>query len=157
IGYFMAPTEGMDPKGPHFWWGDYVAEGFVLTFVQGKMVSQLALLFGVGLALQAGRASAAGRPFTGYYPRRPVLLFLAGLAHALLLWYGDILTSYAIVGVIALFISRLGQKGVLGFLIGCLCWFYGWALLGAAVEALVLVLGNVPAGTTPSGPSPLDN
>jgi uncharacterized protein len=134
ITFFMAPTRWLEPQVKETWWGDPIAAALSLFFAQGKMISQLAVLFGVGLALQADRAKAAGRPFTGYYLRRQGLLFLLGLAHTLLLWYGDILASYAIVGVGALFLSRLGQRGLLWCAAGLLSFVYALFVLMAFLD-----------------------
>jgi uncharacterized protein len=147
ISFFMAPSPGFSPHVPDSWWGDYVVKAFNLL-IEGKMMSQLAMLFGAGLALQADRARAAGRPFTAYYLRRQGLLFLLGISHALLLWYGDILASYAIVGAIALFLSRLGQRGILWSLAGCLAWVYGW-LLVFVVGMVVVFLVRGGGDATP--------
>jgi uncharacterized protein len=151
IDFFMAPTEGMEPKVPVTWWGDRVAAALTMFFAQGKMISQLAILFGAGLALQADRARAAGRPFAGYYIRRQALLFFIGLAHALLLWYGDILASYAIVGMGALLLSRLGQRGLLWCVAGLLLWVYGRAVVGTILAA---VFGGEAALATARGEQP---
>src|SRR5262245_23489296 len=69
ISFFSSPASGFTPHVPDSWWGDYVVRAMNI-FVEGKMMSQLAMLFGAGLALQADRARAAGRPFTRYYLRR---------------------------------------------------------------------------------------
>jgi uncharacterized protein len=108
---------------------DRVAVSLTLFFIDNKFITLFSILFGAGLALQADRANAAGRPFTAYYLRRLGLLFLIGLAHALLLWFGDILTSYAIVGVFALFLSRLRPRGVWVSMAVCFAWSYALLLL----------------------------
>ncbi|MEI7931757.1 MAG: DUF418 domain-containing protein [Alphaproteobacteria bacterium] len=66
--------------------------------VEGKMRSLFAMLFGASAALMAERASGRPGPATLHY-RRMVWLFVFGLVHAYLLWWGDILTLYAVAGL----------------------------------------------------------
>jgi uncharacterized protein len=70
-------------------------------------VSLFALLFGAGLALQArSLGEAAGRRIR----RRQVFLLLFGVAHAYLLYPGDILVSYAVVGLAVWPLRRLAPR-----------------------------------------------
>ena len=68
---------------------------FIRTFCELKFISLFSLLFGMGLVVQVTRAKTKGRSFTMYYLRRTAILAIFGLAHGLLLWYGDILFLYA--------------------------------------------------------------
>src|SRR5262245_38664211 len=64
---YMAPAEGLGlPLPPIQWWGDHVVAAAILFLFSGKMITQLAILFGAGLAIQSDRADATGRPFAGY-------------------------------------------------------------------------------------------
>jgi uncharacterized protein len=129
-------------------WADRAATALTHVFIDGKMITLLSILFGVGLAIQAERARAANRPFVEYYLRRLALLFAIGLAHALLLWFGDILTSYAIVGVGALFLGMLGRRGLRWAIAACFTWAYGFVF---AVVLLGWALGADEHKTTASG------
>jgi uncharacterized protein len=62
----------------------------------GKAYALLACLFGAGLALQCGRLGQGAREVLR---RRLAVLAAIGVAHGLLLWYGDILAVYAVVGL----------------------------------------------------------
>lgn len=77
------------------------------TLVDQKFITTFAFLFGVGLELQAQRAAARGRPFEPGYAARLAVLAVIGLAHALLVWHGDILFHYALIGFAALGLRRL--------------------------------------------------
>src|SRR5438876_3704059 len=100
IPWFLGPSSmGEGPRAGIDSWADRAAVAWTMFFVDGKFITMLAILFGAGLALQMNRAKAAGRPFARYYIWRQALLFFLGLAHCLLLWFGDILSSYAIVGL----------------------------------------------------------
>ncbi|PYE53577.1 DUF418 domain-containing protein [Deinococcus yavapaiensis] len=97
--------------------GDRVAQAFVDFFANGKWISTFAMLFGAGVWLLVRRA---GR---GREARRLLGLFGLGLAHGFLIWSGDILANYALVGFALLSLIRLppavqGVVAVLGFLLG---------------------------------------
>lgn len=67
---------------------------FNQMLVEGRMRGMLALLFGAGVAMLAARGDA---PIRHHY-RRMGVLALFGLAHGYLVWNGDILLHYAILG-----------------------------------------------------------
>lgn len=93
---------------------DLVAWSLVEAFCAFKFISLFSILFGFGLAMQAGRAQAAGRSRWGPGLRRLALLLAIGLVHGLVVWYGDILTLYAVLGVVVLACARLSPRAVLG-------------------------------------------
>jgi uncharacterized protein len=101
---------------------DQIVKGLTLAFVDGKFISQLAMLFGAGLALQADRAWSAGRRFTLGYLWRTLLLLVLGAIHALLLWFGDILVIYSLICVLAVFCVRLPRVGLLIVAVTGLTW-----------------------------------
>ncbi len=102
-GPLFQAIDGVDPalRG-----ADRVADAVVYVLVQGKFYTLFSLLFGMGFALMLQRARADGRPFAGLYLRRLLALLAIGLAHALLVWSGDILVSYALVGLVMLLAFR---------------------------------------------------
>jgi uncharacterized protein len=118
VGPLDLSTTGIDPH----WQGvDRWADAFVYVFVQGKFFTLFSLLFGAGFAVMAQRAEAAGRDFTGFYLRRSLGLLGIGLAHALLLWSGDILVAYALLSFLLLAFREapgawLPAMGVLAYL-----------------------------------------
>jgi uncharacterized protein len=75
---------------------DQISEAVVLA-LHTKGFILFAFLFGVGLAIQFERLTANPRRFT-LMVRRLVILLAFGLTHLFLIWNGDILTEYAIVG-----------------------------------------------------------
>lgn len=82
-----------------------------------KMMSIFSMLFGAGLALMGERAdrraaetgATKGR-FAAVYYRRIGFLALFGLLHAYGLWYGDILFSYAVCGLLLYPLRRLRAR-----------------------------------------------
>lgn len=100
VEYFSAPMmdagQGIDPRLHGV---DWLADALVYTLVTGKFWTLFSLLFGMGFAVMLDRARAAGRGFVPLYLRRTLGLLLVGLAHAWLIWAGDILVSYALAAV----------------------------------------------------------
>lgn len=86
---------------------DELSWAFVKIFFEYKFISLFSLLFGAGMVVQMTRAEARGRPFVGLYLRRLAVLAAFGMAHALLLWYGDILFVYALIGVFLLLVRKV--------------------------------------------------
>jgi uncharacterized protein len=91
---------------------DQIGQGFVDLFIQGKFITLFSLLFGLGFAIQISRAEERGKSVS-FYPRRLVLLLCIGLIHAWLIWWGDILASYAVAGIALLLFRRCSQKTIL--------------------------------------------
>ena len=93
---------------------DRLAQAFIDTFVQGKFITIFALLFGVGFAVQFERATARSGRFGWPYARRLFILLLFGLIHGLLIWFGDILLTYALTGFwLLLFRKRMNKTLVI--------------------------------------------
>ena len=72
---------------------------FYYTFVSAKFITLFSLLFGIGFALQMQR-SGDSREGLRRYVRRLAILLLIGLVHADVLWWGDILRYYAVIGLV---------------------------------------------------------
>lgn len=68
--------------------------------VDGKFYTIFSLLFGAGFALQIARLSARGEEGLRLYRRRVLVLLGIGLVHSWLIWDGDILTLYALLGLL---------------------------------------------------------
>lgn len=79
-------------------------------FVQGNFITMFSFLFGFGMILMAERADETSRSFVPVFLRRQFVLFLFGALHVVLFWYGDILITYSIVGVIMLVFYRLPKN-----------------------------------------------
>lgn len=65
-----------------------------------KFISIFAMLFGAGLVLMTGRAEARGSKPGPIYMRRQLWLMVIGAMHGYLLWVGDILFAYALIGML---------------------------------------------------------
>ena len=81
--------------------------GWLLKFAaEAKFRAVFSFLFGLGFALQLRRREGPSDSFTSRFVRRMVVLLFIGVAHYLLLWEADILTSYALVGFLLLPFSQ---------------------------------------------------
>ena len=83
---------------------------FQVLFVESRFMSIFTMLFGVGLALQSDRARARDTDPRPRLRRRMAWLLVFGLVHGFLLWFGDILTLYAISGFLVLRATRWTAK-----------------------------------------------
>jgi uncharacterized protein len=63
------------------------------------------LLFGIGFAVQLESAVRGSRNFARHFARRQAILLVIGLTHALV-WYGDILKDYALIGLALIVTAR---------------------------------------------------
>lgn len=84
---------------------DQVAHWLVMALVQTKFYLLFSFLFGYSFTLQMDAAERDGAPFAPRMLRRLLGLFVLGALHAVLLYPGDILTTYALLGLI-LFAAR---------------------------------------------------
>lgn len=91
---------------------DRVVERIVSLGFEAKAFCLFALLFGVGLAIQYDRLCRHGSPLYWLF-RRLVVLLAFGLLHLLLIWNGDILTEYALAGLVALPLLLMRARGLL--------------------------------------------
>lgn len=112
----------------------------------GKMRGLFSLLFGASMLLLIDREEMAGRDGRHSQMVRAGWLFAIGLAHHILLWWGDILMIYAVVGLVAMLFVRqepmaLVKSAFLAFLLhflicaGFIGTLYGWAHAAAAPDA----------------------
>ena len=89
---------------------DFIAWAFSFIFVDGKMRGLFSFLFGASMLLVIERAGAAGRSAASVHFRRMAWLAIFGLIHYYLVWFGDILFLYAVVGMVAwLFRDKDGE------------------------------------------------
>ena len=86
------------------------------TFLEGKFYSLFSILFGIGFAVFINKENALWR-----YRRRMFFLSIFGGAHALLLWSGDILLLYALLGLSLPLFSRLKDKTIFILSIFLIC------------------------------------
>jgi len=95
------------------WPADGVLGIIELAFINGKFYSLFSLLFGIGFSIILIRNGQKGiNPLKVFYRRLSILL-LFGIAHLFLLWDGDILLLYALVGLLLPLFRKCSDKALL--------------------------------------------
>ncbi|MDG5806687.1 DUF418 domain-containing protein [Streptomyces ossamyceticus] len=94
----------------HGSWLDDSAEFVVRLLFEMKFYLLFSFLFGYSFTLQLAAAERAGANFTTRFVRRLGGLFVLGGLHAVLLFHGDILTTYALLGLVLLAVHRIQPR-----------------------------------------------
>nr|WP_246851478.1 DUF418 domain-containing protein [Patulibacter sp. SYSU D01012] len=89
---------------------DDLGRWIVAVLFTSKFYVLFSFLFGYSFTLQIDAAGRAGAPFVPRFLRRLLGLFAIGAAHAVLLWQGDILTTYAVLGLVLLALRGLSPR-----------------------------------------------
>ncbi len=120
---------------------DGVISFFTEWLADGKAQCLFSLLFGFGFAVMMERLSERGANATAIYLRRLTVLLVLGFAHLWLMWWGDILHAYAMMG----FALMLTWKWPNWLLLSL-----GFILCVLEYDALrIWMLYNLPAGQRP--------
>ena len=107
--FFNNPQTGWWPE-----WYNQAALSFIQIFAQAKFYTLFSFLFGLGFGVQMIRAEAKGSAgFAGTFRRRLAVLLAIGLVHFFLVWWGDVLHVYAILGFALLQFRKRSQKTLL--------------------------------------------
>ncbi|WP_423141999.1 DUF418 domain-containing protein [Parablastomonas sp. CN1-191] len=122
--------------------GDRIAWLIGFVIFEGKMRALFSLLFGAGLVLLVERAEAQGRNGAAWQRRRLTWLAVIGALHFVLLWEGDILLLYALVGFAAFALRRLPARDLAA---AGLLLFAAWQAWGA-IQWLPAVAAEQNAG-----------
>ena len=78
--------------------------------ISGKFMTMFTFLFGLGLSVQFARAAERNDSAVRRYVRRSLGLVCLGVLHLSLLWYGDIVHVYALMGLFVLFFRNRSTK-----------------------------------------------
>nr|WP_071393393.1 heparan-alpha-glucosaminide N-acetyltransferase domain-containing protein [Bacillus tuaregi] len=92
---------------------DYWLDLLFQMFVQTKFYTIFSFLFGLGFYIFMSRAEQKGLRINRLFSRRLFALLLFGALHLVLLWYGDILHTYAIAGFLLLLFYKRKPKTLL--------------------------------------------
>src|SRR5580698_1598737 len=105
---YLTPTAYWDLTGANYW-------VWLLSHVLAdqKFMTIFSMLFGAGILLMTSRIEASGKPSAALHYRRMGWLILFGLAHAYLLWSGDILVAYGMCGLLVYLFRKLQPRTLL--------------------------------------------
>ncbi|MBV9863983.1 MAG: DUF418 domain-containing protein [Abitibacteriaceae bacterium] len=81
-------------------WVNHVVDVLVAGLLEFKAVTLFSWLFGVGVGVQTERVGARGRNTRGFLVRRFLVLLVFGLCHLFLISNVDVLTLYAVCGLL---------------------------------------------------------
>jgi len=123
---------------------DRVIQFLLYVFVDGKFYTIFSILFGIGFSIIIGNImkrsplGADGKPQTrrGFiiFYRRMTILAIIGLCHLLLIWSGDILLLYALMGMLLPLFWNCSNRNILR-------WAAFFLLLPIGIEILRALLG----------------
>ncbi|WP_419214012.1 DUF418 domain-containing protein [Maribacter sp. X9] len=92
---------------------DQISERILQLFFYTKFFPIFSLIFGLGIALQALRLHEKGILSFSFFVRRMLFLFMFGLLHIVLLWSGDVLNLYAVLGLFTTLMLKRSNKLIL--------------------------------------------
>ncbi|MEV0585108.1 DUF418 domain-containing protein [Nonomuraea sp. NPDC050310] len=126
---------------------DRLVAGIQILLVDGRALPMFAALFGYGLVQLANRQAATGRSWPEVRKvlrRRSLWLLAFGFCHALLLFFGDILGAYGLIGLVLVGFVRREDRAVLRA-----------AVIGVVLHVVVLfgfgfLTVSAPKGDTPA-------
>jgi len=101
------------PADPSLPWVDRAALWLIHALGEGKFYALFSMLFGLGLTLLMGRVEGRGGRFVPLYLRRLLVLLAIGLIHAFLIWMGDILVLYALLGFLLILFRKAKPRTLL--------------------------------------------
>ncbi|MFC5288346.1 DUF418 domain-containing protein [Actinokineospora guangxiensis] len=130
---FVADTAG----------GDWF-ETLLRTISNGKFLGLLSIMFGVGIAIQAGSAARKGARWPGWYLWRAALLFIEGVLHYVLIFEGDVLAFYAIVSILVAFLATRSDRAVRAWMVAAATLHV--ALISLLTAGIVAGGGDIAAG-----------
>ncbi|MEV7008059.1 DUF418 domain-containing protein [Streptosporangium sp. NPDC051022] len=126
---------------------DWEVRWVVTVFFENKFYLLFSFLFGYSFTLQIDSAAASGAAFVPRFLRRLLGLLLLGLAHAVFLFPGDILATYAVVGLVLLAVRRIRPRTAVMVAIGLTMML----AMGFVLLAGLALLGADASGTVAGG------
>lgn len=97
---------------------DRIVVYFLIVFVESKFFTLFSFLFGIGFSIQMARSG--NQNFTKKFIRRLLVLGLFGIAHIVLLWEGDILLLYSLIGFPLLLFRRATPRNFVRLILALL-------------------------------------
>ncbi|OKI63968.1 DUF418 domain-containing protein [Micromonospora sp. CB01531] len=122
-----------DPAYPS--WLDHRIHDSVALLFEMKFYLLFSFLFGYSFTLQLDAARRRDTAFRPRFLRRLAGLFVLGGLHAVLLFHGDILTTYAVLGLVLLAVHRIRPRTAViltGLLVGVVVLSFGSMALAEA-------------------------
>lgn len=104
------------------------------VFFQGSFYTLFSILYGFSWQLMKDRLDIKGINYAAFLFRRQLILVGIGMVHAFLIWHGDILLSYGLIGLLLLFFIEVKDRTLL---------LWAVLLLGGSVSFFTISLYQV--------------
>jgi uncharacterized protein len=142
MSFFKAPVM-MDRYPSYYEPGfEQICAWFIQLFFTGKFYAIFSFLFGLGFFIFMERTLEKGIDLLPLYTRRLLVLLAMGAVHLFLLWSGDILFTYALVGFILLGFRRKSLQALKRWILG----LFSASLLLQGLFGLIQGLGKAYSG-----------
>lgn len=115
---------------------DQTTQMLIDMFFQASFYTLFSVLFGFGLQILKERLIVKEIAVMPFLIRRLTILIMFGMIHAFLIWHGDILLSYGIIGLIFMVFIYRSDRTIL---------LWGSFMLGISVFLYTLMLYNIRA------------
>jgi len=92
---------------------DHIWKYFHYIFIEGKFYSLFSLLFGIGFSIILSKITEKKTYGFAVFYRRMMILAIIGFMHLILLWAGDIVLLYALVGLFLPLFRNVSNKKLL--------------------------------------------
>lgn len=113
---------------------DHITHWLLYLFVDGKFYTLFSLLFGIGFSIIINNCKQRGANGTLIFYRRMTILAIIGCLHLLMLWSGDILLLYAMIGMLLPLFWRCTDKCIL-------VWGLFFLLLPIVIDLIRVISG----------------
>lgn len=113
---------------------DTVVNYLLYILVDGKFYTIFSLLFGIGFSIILRNNLERGANGQRIFYRRMLILMLIGFAHLMLIWSGDILMLYALVGMILPLFIKSKDRTILA-------WACGFLLMPVLIDFICQFAG----------------
>lgn len=153
IWFFADPVRlvGGEPATPAASTADQLVELVVTVVFEAKSYVLFSFLFGLSFVHQQAAARRAGASETARTLRRMLVLAVLGVLHGILLFAGDILLTYAILGVLLLALRGMRARTALALAVVVAAGF-SLVILGFGVLASLLAGTPGFAAAMPASP-----
>ncbi len=94
-------------------WYNLATWYFTHLFFDQKFMTIFSILYGAGLVMMASRVEKRAVPYAAVWFRRSLWLLVIGALHGYLIWMGDILFFYAVVGMLIFPFHKLEPRQLL--------------------------------------------
>jgi len=121
-------------------------------WIRSKFYSLFSLLFGFGFSIQYASARRRGTGFSAQFRRRQFGLLALGVLHSAF-WHGDILLTYALLGLALIPFASWEPRRIFRWALGALAMRAAWGLL---MWSLAGALGTLAGPAVGDGAGSID-